>query len=132
MKPKFALATALLAGMGLVAFNLGAGIDRAAARQSTPRVTIPAGTRILIRTVDPIDSTKQKTGFRFTATLETNLQAEDKVVAPRGATVYGRLAQASSAGRMKGSSELTLELTHRYQRHGLSTPDQHVRAQRQR
>ena len=65
----------------------------------------------MIRTVDAIDSSKQKAGFRFTATLETNLQAEDQVIAPRGTTVYGRLAQASSAGRMSGSSELTLELT---------------------
>jgi len=72
---------------------------------------VPAGTRILIRTVDAIDSTKQKTGDRFTATLETNLQAEDTVIAKRGTTVYGRLKQASSAGRMKGSSDLTLELT---------------------
>jgi hypothetical protein len=79
--------------------------------QSRNRITVPAGTRILIRTVDSIDSSKQKTGFRFTATLETNLQAEDRVVAPRGTTIYGRLAEASSAGRMKGSSELTLELT---------------------
>jgi hypothetical protein len=61
--------------------------------------------------VDSIDSTKQKTGDRFTATLETNLQAEDTIVAPRGSKLYGRLAQASSAGRMSGSSELTLELT---------------------
>jgi hypothetical protein len=82
-----------------------------AAAQGKKRITVPAGTRILIRTVDAIDSSKQKTGFRFTATLETNLQAEDKVIAPRGTTVYGRLAQASSAGRMSGSSELTLELT---------------------
>ena len=81
------------------------------APQNRKRITVPAGTRILIRTVDSIDSTKQKTGYRFTATLETNLQAEDTVVAPRGTTVYGQLAQASSAGRMSGSSELTLELT---------------------
>jgi hypothetical protein len=82
-----------------------------AAAQNKKRITVPAGTRILIRTVDAIDSSKQKTGSRFTATLETNLQAEDTVVAPRGTPVYGRLAQASSAGRMSGSSELTLELT---------------------
>jgi len=75
------------------------------------KVTVPAGTRLLIRTVDAIDSSKQKAGYRFTATLETNLQAEDTVVAPRGTKVYGHLAQASSAGRMKGSSQLTLELT---------------------
>ena len=79
--------------------------------QNKKRITVPAGTRILIRTVDSIDSAKQQTGYRFTATLETNLQAEDTVVAPRGSAVYGRLAQASSAGRMSGSSELTLELT---------------------
>jgi hypothetical protein len=79
--------------------------------QTKKRITVPAGTRPLIRTVDAIDSSKQKAGFRFTATLETNLQAEDKVVAPRGTTIYGRLAQASSTGRMSGSSELTLELT---------------------
>jgi hypothetical protein len=81
------------------------------AAQNKKRITVPAGTRILIRMVDSIDSTKQKKGDRFTATLETNLQAEDTVVAPRGTKVYGRLAEASSAGRMSGSSELTLELT---------------------
>jgi hypothetical protein len=79
--------------------------------QNKKRITVPAGTRILIRTVDSIDSSKQKTGFRFSATLETNLQVEDTVVAPRGTTLYGRLAAASSAGKMSGSSELTLELT---------------------
>src|SRR6516225_3468359 len=81
------------------------------APQSKKRVTVPAGTRILVRMIDSIDSSKQKTGYRFTASLETNLQAEDTVVAPRGTTVYGQLAQASSAGRMSGSSQLTLELT---------------------
>jgi hypothetical protein len=65
----------------------------------------------LIRTIDSIDTTKQKAGYRFTASLETNLQVDNAVVAPRGSTVYGRLASASSAGRMSGSSELTLELT---------------------
>jgi hypothetical protein len=82
-----------------------------ATAQNTNKVTVPAGTRLLIRTVDALDSSKQKAGYRFTASLETNLQSEDMVVAPRGSTVYGRLAEASSAGRMSGSSQLTLELT---------------------
>jgi hypothetical protein len=79
--------------------------------QGTRRVTVPAGTRILIRTIDPIDSSKQKAGYRFTASLETNLQANNMVVAKRGTLVYGVLSAASSAGKMKGSSELELELT---------------------
>jgi hypothetical protein len=62
--------------------------------QTKKRITVPAGTRILIRTVDAIDSSKQKAGFRFTATLETNLQAEDKVVAPRGTTCSSPIRRA--------------------------------------
>jgi hypothetical protein len=81
------------------------------AAATVKRITVPAGTRILVRMIDSVDSTKQKTGDRFTASLETNLQAEDEVVAPRGTTVYGHVASAASAGRMKGSSALELELT---------------------
>jgi hypothetical protein len=101
MQSGLVLSIALLAGIAMTAGTATA----------QKKITVPAGTRILIRTVDAIDSSKQKTGFRFTASLETNLQVENTVVAPRGSTVYGRLAQASSAGRMSGSSELTLELT---------------------
>jgi hypothetical protein len=61
--------------------------------------------------VDSVDSSKQKAGFRFTATLEANLQAYEITVAPKGTALYGVLAQASSSGRLKGSSQLVLELT---------------------
>ena len=98
-------------GVWTAAFSAHPVMGGASAPQNQKRVTVPAGTRILIRTVDSIDSSKQKAGYRFTASLEANLQAGGVVVAPRGTTVYGRLAQASSAGRMSGSSQLTLELT---------------------
>lgn len=89
----------------------GAGHSSAAVPQGKKRVTVPAGTRVLVRMIDSVDSSKQKTGYRFTASLEANLQADDIVVAPRGTTVYGQLVNASSAGRMSGSSDLSLELT---------------------
>jgi hypothetical protein len=118
MRKAFVWTTTLLFSVAIIPGIFGEGSrsgfanpTSAKAAQSKKRITVPAGTRILVRMVDSIDSTKQKTGDRFTATLETNLQAEDMVVAPRGSTLYGRLAQASSAGRMSGSSELTLELT---------------------
>ncbi len=81
------------------------------AAQSPKRVAVPAGTRILVRMVDSIDSSKQKKGYRFTATLEANLQAYEVTVAKKGTTLYGVLAAASSSGKFKGSSELQLELT---------------------
>ncbi len=111
MRKRFVLAAMLLAVIAIVAPNFGTGSWAGAEPQSKKKITVPAGTRVLIRTVDAIDSSKQKTGYRFSATLETNLQAEDTVIAPRGTTVYGRLANASSAGKMSGSSQLTLELT---------------------
>ncbi|HXJ13745.1 MAG TPA: hypothetical protein VNH19_15825 [Candidatus Limnocylindrales bacterium] len=107
MRNSFMPTAALLAGI-LVGYP---AIMGSAAAQGKKKVSVPAGTRILIRTVDPIDSSKQKTGYRFKASLETNLQVENTIVAPRGTVVYGRLAEASSAGRMSGSSQLTLELT---------------------
>ena len=123
MRNSFIWAATILAAITIVCPNSGktnwtwalsthpATSASAGQAQNTQRITVPAGTRILIRTIDPLDSSKQKAGYRFTASLETNLQAEDMVVAPRGSTVYGRLAEASSAGRMSGSSQMTLELT---------------------
>jgi hypothetical protein len=92
--------------------GLGAAVEAGPpAAQNGKKIYVPAGTRILVRMIDSIDSSKQKAGYRFSASLETNLQIDNVVVAPRGTMVYGVLASASSAGRMSGSSELTLELT---------------------
>ena len=116
MRKPFMSVAGLALGM-IVYAGAAAWAEPASSHSSRPgagqnkKITVPAGTRILIRTIDPIDTTKQKTGYRFTASLETNLQVEDTVVAPRGTTVYGRLTNAASSGRFKGSSELTLELT---------------------
>ena len=107
----FLLGIAVLPGIGESSRSGNGNQASASAAQTKKRITVPAGTRLLIRMVDSIETTKQTKGYRFTATLETNLQAEDTVVAPRGTTVYGRLAEASSAGSMSGSSGLTLELT---------------------
>src|SRR5260370_41869132 len=100
----------------LVATNIMAAWVTAMAQQTATakddrQITVPAGTRILIRMIDSVDSREQTAGYRFTASLETNLQVGDVVVAARGTTIYGRLDSASSAGRLSGSSELTLELT---------------------
>jgi hypothetical protein len=107
MQNRILCAAALITG--LVASS-GAFLSANPAPQ-TRKVTVPAGTRILVRMVDSIDSSKQKAGYRFRASLETNLDVDDRVVAPRGTMVYGVLSNASSAGRYKGSSELSLELT---------------------
>ena len=93
-------------------FALTAAIALAGpAAWSQRMVTEPAGTQILVRMLDSVDSSKDPRGSRFTATLETNLVVNGKVIVPAGNTVYGRLATAQQAGRVAGSSELTLEVT---------------------
>ena len=84
------------------------------APQERPRqrtITIPAGTPLLIRMISSVDSSKNRIGDYFHASLETALVVEDTVLAPRGADVYGRLANAKAAGKISGGAELTLELT---------------------
>ena len=74
-------------------------------------ISVPAGTRVLIRLSETLSSTNQRAGARFTSRLETNVMAEGVVAATRGATVHGQVVAAQSAGRMAGGSELALELT---------------------
>jgi hypothetical protein len=74
-------------------------------------VTIPAGQSILVRMIDGVDSSKNHVGDVFHASLETDLNVGNAVVARKGADVYGRLSEAKEAGHISGSSELQLELT---------------------
>jgi hypothetical protein len=79
--------------------------------KSSSSVTIPAGTRILVRTIDPIDSTKNRVGYRFQASLEQALFIDGKLAVPKGADVYGRLEGSKETGAFAGRSELKLTLT---------------------
>jgi hypothetical protein len=79
--------------------------------ESTQAIRIPAGTAVLVRMIDSVDSSKNAVGDSFHASLESALTAGDAVVAPKGADVYGKLAQARDAGKLSGAAELTLELT---------------------
>jgi hypothetical protein len=79
--------------------------------KSSSSVTIPAGARISVRTIDSIDSTRNRVGFRFQASLEEPLWVDGSVVVPKGADVYGRLEGSKETGTFTGRSELRLELT---------------------
>lgn len=83
----------------------------AQAGATTNAITIPAGTSLLVRMIDSVDSSKNKIGDSFHASLESALVVGNTVVAPKGADVYGKLTNAKSAGKISGGAQLTLELT---------------------
>ncbi len=74
------------------------------------QVQIPAGSTMTIRMIDSIDSSVNQAGEIFHASLDQPLISGDRVVVPKGADVYVRLVNSSSAGRVTGKSELRLEL----------------------
>ena len=110
-RPKFLSAPGAFFAAALVAILASFAGCLPAFSQNNNTVTVPAGTQILVRMLDSVDSSKNPRGYRFTATLETNLVVDGNVIVPAGNTVYGRLATAEQAGRVAGKSELTLELT---------------------
>jgi hypothetical protein len=82
-----------------------------ASTQASASLSIPSGTAIAVRMIDPVDSSKNKVGDEFHASLDQPLVSGNTVVAPKGADVTGRLAEAKSAGHIAGKAELKLELT---------------------
>ena len=74
-------------------------------------LTIPAGTILLIRTNDFLSSDRNQVGDPFTAVLDQPVVVNGWVVARRGQTVVGMVKAAQKAGRIKGTSQLGLELT---------------------
>ena len=73
-------------------------------------VTLRPGTFVTVRTDQPLSSDHNQPGDTFSATLMQPVVVDGVVVAQRGQTVYGRIAEAQKA-RSGNSSRLGLELT---------------------
>ncbi len=98
----------------VVGIYLSAGVNTASAYAAGPSpayVTVPSGTRLVIRLSESIDSNRHSAGHRFRGQMEGALVVGRVTVAPRGTFVHGRITQAKQAGRVAGSSELTIEFT---------------------
>jgi hypothetical protein len=74
------------------------------------QIAVSANSTLTVRMIDGVDSSVNNAGEIFHASLESPLVVDNDVVVPRGADIYVRLVSASSPGRMKGKSELHLEL----------------------
>lgn len=78
---------------------------------ASAKVSVPAGTSLMVRTQQMLDSSRQGSGYKFVAKLEGDLVAGGKVVAPKGSSVYGQINESKQAGRLAGRSEMTIIFT---------------------
>ena len=74
-------------------------------------VTLDAGTPIRVRTTNALSTKDVTTGEGFVGSLEEAIVQGDWVVAPKGATVRGVVANADKGGRVKGVAALSIRVT---------------------
>lgn len=74
-------------------------------------VTLPAGAWLKVHIDRVLSSNHNKAGDIFTGTLAQPVIVDGFVIARRGQNISGRVAQVAKAGRVKGTSEITLEIT---------------------
>src|SRR5581483_6223180 len=67
-------------------------------------LTIPEGTQIAIRLIDPLDTSKNQVGDRFRASIAHSFRINDQVAIPTGADVEGRVVDVKDATHFSGGS----------------------------
>ena len=86
-------------------------------KESTPpvpaeprRVTLPAGPELSVRLSHSLSTERNLGGDTFYANLDHPIIMDDMVIAKKGARVEGRVLEVQRAGRVKGLSQLSIEL----------------------
>ena len=74
-------------------------------------LTIPSGTVLIMRLNEPLSSDRNQVGDQFSGVLEQPIVVNGWVVARRGQVVMGQVKSVQKAGRVKGVSQLGVELT---------------------
>jgi len=72
--------------------------------------TVPAGTRITVRTDSQINSASAHVGQSFHANLVKDLVVHGKTIAKAGAPAKGKVTYAKSSGRLHAPGEVTVRL----------------------
>jgi hypothetical protein len=80
------------------------------AQMAMTGVTLPAGTNLVIRMIDAVDSETNRVGQTFRASLDQPVMLDGNTAIPRGADVVVKLVDAKESGKLTGRADLTLSL----------------------
>lgn len=73
-------------------------------------VTVPAGSRVLVKLTKPVSTASHKQGAAFTGVLATGLAVNGQVVVPPGTKIHGKVLE-SRGGKVIGGSKLVMTFT---------------------
>jgi hypothetical protein len=76
-----------------------------------PPLVVPAGSSVVVRMGNTIDTKTANTGDSFTGTLAQAIAVNGAVAIPAGAGVAGTVVDSKSPGRFKGEGTLSVALT---------------------
>jgi hypothetical protein len=72
--------------------------------------TLPAGTNLVIRMIEAVDSETNRVGQSFRASLDQPVMVDGQTAIPRGADAVVKLVEAKDSGKLTGRADLTLAL----------------------
>jgi hypothetical protein len=82
----------------------------ATTRPRTGPLELPAGTSLVVRMIDGVDSEVNRVGQTFAASVDEPVVINGQTAIPRGADVVLKLVDSKESGTFTGRSELTLDL----------------------
>src|ERR1039458_10267787 len=82
----------------------------APASAATGTMELPAGTNLVVRMIDGVDSDTNSVGQTFAASIDEPVMVDGRPVIPRGADVAIKLVDSKESGKLTGRAELTLNL----------------------
>ena len=89
---------------------MGIGTMTGASNAAYNPIAVPAGAVIPVRLIDGISSDQNLAGQMFRATLDAPVVRHGQMVFPRGTNAWVQLVRVRSGGKVKGRSELQLQL----------------------
>lgn len=84
--------------------------ETADSRRSGTSAEIPAGTPLVIRLIDDVDSQRDAVGQEFKASIDEPVVIGERTLIPRGADVVVKLTEDKQSGKLSGKTELTLDI----------------------
>jgi hypothetical protein len=73
-------------------------------------INLPAGTSLVVRIIDAVDSETAHVGQTFAGSLDQPVMLNGETAIPRGADVTMKLVDSKDSGKLTGRAELTLDL----------------------